>query len=168
MAKPTGDARCPSPDALWQEAVRGVVLLPRRRPPALPPAAPAVASVKSASPQRQRSEDDRSSGIDRRTAQRLQRGLRRIEARLDLHGMTQREAHRALGEFVRASGAAGRRCLLIVTGRGIGAEGPGVLKTAVPRWLDEGELRRQILAVAQAQPRDGGAGALYVLLRRRR
>jgi DNA-nicking Smr family endonuclease len=94
--------------------------------------------------------------------------LRRIEARLDLHGMTQPEAHRALAEFIGASSAAGRRCLLVVTGRGLGADGPGILKGAVPGWLDKGEFRRQILAVAPAQPRHGGAGALYVLLRRRR
>jgi DNA-nicking Smr family endonuclease len=109
---------------------------------------------------------DRSSGIDRATAQRFRRGLRAIEARLDLHGMTQAEAHHALGEFVRAASAAGRRTLLVITGRG--TDRPGILKDAVPRWLDQGELRRQVLAVAAAKPQHGGAGALYVLLRRQR
>jgi DNA-nicking Smr family endonuclease len=106
-------------------------------------------------------------GIDRASALRLKRGLRAIEGRLDLHGMTQREAHRALCEFVTASRAAGRRCLLVVTGRGLGSDGPGILQRAVPRWLAEDVLRDEILAIAPAQPRHGGAGALYVLLRRR-
>ena len=62
----------------------------------------------------------------------------------------------------------GRRCVLVITGRGLGPDGPGVLKRAVPRWLAEAGLRRRILAVAAAQPRHGGAGALYLLLRRQR
>ncbi len=110
----------------------------------------------------------RFAGIDRANAERLKRGLHAIEARLDLHGMTQTEAHRELIEFVTASYQAGRRCVLIITGRGLGPDGPGVLKTAVPRWLEEVGLRRRILAVAAAQPRHGGAGALYLLLRRQR
>jgi DNA-nicking Smr family endonuclease len=111
---------------------------------------------------------DRFAGIDRANAERLKRGLHAIEARLDLHGMTQAEAHRELIDFVAASHQAGRRCVLIITGRGLGPDGPGVLKSAVPRWLEQAGLRRRILAVAAAQPRHGGAGALYLLLRRQR
>ncbi len=135
----------PAPDAAAE----------RRAPPALPPAPPAPAL-------------DRFAGIDRANAERLRRGRRPIEARLDLHGMTQAEAHRALAVFVEASWAAERRCVLVITGRGLGLSGPGVLKAAAPRWLEEAALRRHILAIAPAQPRDGGAGALYLLLRRRR
>jgi len=109
---------------------------------------------------------DRFAGIDRANAERLKRGLHRIEARLDLHGMTQGEAHRALSGFVEASRASGRRCVLVITGRGLGQSGPGVLKSSVPRWLEEPELRRQILATAPAQPHHGGPGAIYLLLRR--
>jgi len=111
---------------------------------------------------------DRFSGIDRANSERLQRGLHPIEGRLDLHGMTQAEAHRALAGFIHQSRDAGRRCVIVITGRGFGPTGPGILKLAVPRWLEEAELRRHILAVAPAQPRDGGAGALYLLLRRHR
>ncbi len=82
--------------------------------------------------------------------------------------MTQAEAHRELIDFVVASHRGGRRCVLVITGRGLGPDGPGVLKSAVPRWLEEAGLRRRILAVAAAQPRHGGAGALYLLLRRQR
>ncbi|MGH7045736.1 MAG: Smr/MutS family protein [Stellaceae bacterium] len=107
-------------------------------------------------------------GIDRANAERLKRGLHPIEARLDLHGRTQAEAHRELAEFVDAAYRAGRRCVLIITGRGLGPNGPGVLKRAVPRWLAQPGLRRHVLAIAAAQPRHGGAGALYLLLRRQR
>ena len=111
---------------------------------------------------------DHFAGIDRANAERLKRGLHPIEGRLDLHGMTQAEAHHALAGFIHRSRDAGKRCVLVITGRGFGPAGPGVIKRAVPRWLEEAELRRQILAIAPAQPRDGGAGALYVLLRRHR
>jgi DNA-nicking Smr family endonuclease len=107
---------------------------------------------------------DRLAGIDRATAERLKRGRRRIEARLDLHGMTQDEAHGALLGFIRNSRAVGRRCVLVITGRG--SFGGGVLRAAVPRWFEEAEFRPHLLATAPAQPRDGGAGALYVMLRR--
>ena len=110
---------------------------------------------------------DRFAGIDRANAERLKRGLHRIEARLDLHGMTQAEAHGALSAFIAASRTAGRRCVLVITGRGLGQSGPGVLKGSVPRWLEEPELRRHILAIAPAQPQHGGPGASYLLLRRR-
>jgi len=111
---------------------------------------------------------DRFAGIDRASAERLKRGLHKIEATLDLHQMTQAEAHRAVSVFIAASHAAGRRCVLVITGRGLGSSGPGVLKKSVPRWLEEPELRRRILAIAPAQPRHGGSGAAYVLLRRAR
>ena len=107
---------------------------------------------------------DRFGGIDRASAERLKRGRRPIEARLDLHGMTQAEAHAALSRFIAGSRAAGRRCVLVITGHG--RISGGVLKQSVPRWLNEPSMRRQLLAIAPAQPQHGGAGALYVLLRR--
>ncbi len=107
---------------------------------------------------------DNFAGVDRATAERLKRGRRAIEARLDLHGMTQAEAHRALFGFVGGARTAGRRCVLVITGHG--RIGGGVLKSAVPRWLHEPELHRHVLAIAPARPQHGGTGALYVLLRR--
>lgn len=100
--------------------------------------------------------------LDRRTAQRLKRGQMPIEARLDLHGMTQAEAHEALARFIARSHAAGLRAVIVITGKS------GVLHGAVPRWLEEGENRACILGSARAQPQHGGAGALYLLLRRQR
>jgi DNA-nicking Smr family endonuclease len=81
--------------------------------------------------------------------------------------MTQEPAHRALTRFIARAYDEGRRGLLIITGKG-SADGTGVLRQAVPRWLAEPACRAMILAVEEAQPKDGGAGALYVLLRRRR
>ena len=102
-------------------------------------------------------------GIDRRTNDRLRRGKLPIEGRLDLHGHSQDSAHRALDAFIDASYAQGKRCVLIVTGKG-----KGILQSAVPRWLNEAALRPKVLSIEFAQQKDGGTGALYVLLRRHR
>jgi DNA-nicking Smr family endonuclease len=100
--------------------------------------------------------------LDRRSAQRLKRGQMTIEARLDLHGLTQDEAHRALDRFIARAVSAKQRNLLVITGKS------GVLHGAVPLWLAQGDNRARILALARAHVAHGGAGALYVLLRRQR
>ena len=105
--------------------------------------------------------------IDRRSWERLKRGQITIERKLDLHGRTQSEAHDALDRFLAMAAATGLRCVLVVTGKG-GAEGRGVLRQMVPRWLGEPGNREKVLTYMPAQPRHGGDGALYVLLRRRR
>jgi len=107
-------------------------------------------------------------GIDRRTAERLRKGEIAIERRIDLHGMTQDDAHAALDRFVRQAWKDGKRMLLVITGKGSVAEGGGVLRRQVPRWLAVGEHAARLLRLEPAQPRHGGAGALYVLLRRQR
>ena len=111
-------------------------------------------------------------GVDRRTAERLRRGKMPIEARLDLHGHTLAEGHRAVTAFVAQSFAAGRRCVLIITGKGNrqadGRRAPGVLKAALPDWLSDPPSADKVLTFSAAQPADGGGGAYYVLLRRRR
>jgi DNA-nicking Smr family endonuclease len=167
--------------ALWRRVARDVAPLPGR---SLPPdrrhrdgtpgnagGTPAVPTKSAATPAKPPQSPapappalDQFAGVDRATAERLRRGRRVIEARLDLHGMTQAEAHRELAGFVAGSRAAGRRCVLVITGHGR-ASG-GILKGAVPRWLNEPELRRHVLAIAPARPQHGGHGALYVLLRR--
>jgi DNA-nicking Smr family endonuclease len=105
-------------------------------------------------------------GLDRRSWLRLKRGQVAIEQTLDLHGRTQADAHGALGAFLAAAQAAGCRCVLVVTGKGL--ESGGTLRHMVPRWLNEGANRERIVAFCPAQARHGGSGALYVLLRRRR
>ncbi len=159
--------------ALWRRAVREVkplaprpeappVTAPRRKKPEVSPA-PAAAQQTALLPPLTL---DRPHGYDRANAERLKRGRHPVDARLDLHGMTQDEAHRALAAFIRGARAAGKRCVLVITGRG--KIGGGVLRAAVPRWLAEPEFRPHLLAIATAQPRDGGVGALYVMLRRTR
>ncbi len=161
-------ARANSDATLWQQATQDVKpLAPHKQPAAkplaeLPPPMPRTPSPGGAPSQAPTL--NRFAGIDRANAERLKRGQHKIEARLDLHGMTQDEAHRVLLGFIRAARAAGKRCVLVITGRG--RLGGGVLKAAVPRWFDEADFRPHLLAVASAQPRDGGAGALYVMLRR--
>ena len=129
------------------------------------PAATAAPSQNSKVPTLQHGD---TSGLDRRTGQRFKRGQLPVEARLDLHGMTQTEAHRALGAFLSGQQTAGRRCVIVVTGKGVGKEGGGVLRNAVPRWLNEAPNRGKVLAFEYARQKDGGVGALYVLLKRRR
>ena len=110
-----------------------------------------------------------SPGVDKRTALRLKRGQLAIEGRIDLHGMTQDKAHRALEGFLTASQAAGKRCVLVITGKGLRPTGEtGVLRNLVPRWMNAPAIRGRVLGFSTAQPRDGGTGALYVLLKRKR
>ena len=115
-------------------------------------------------------------GIDRRTAERLRKGQIPIEGRLDLHGLNQVEAQVAVKGFIQASVARGVRCVLIITGKGVGADGrldplvrgEGVLRQKLPEWLNEPDIRGHILKTAVARPQHGGDGAMYVLLRRKR
>ncbi len=160
--------------ALWRAATRDVAPLAETVPaaPAIeaPRPMPRTARPRPAAPVPKRLPDlgqGAPPGLDRRSAERLRGGELHIEARLDLHGMTQAEAHRALDAFLARAQEAGRRCVLVITGKG-GVERAGVLRAAVPRWLNEAPNRARLLAYAPAQPKHGGAGALYLLLRRRR
>ena len=105
-------------------------------------------------------------GIDGGTQKRLFRGDVTIDARLDLHGFNAAQAQRKLTQFLGQARLSGYRCILVITGKG--ARGEGVLRHAVPDWLKRPPLSDLVLAIEQAKPRDGGACALYVLLRRQR
>ncbi len=105
-------------------------------------------------------------GIDGTTSKKLKRGQLPVEASLDLHGMTQEEAFAALGRCLAQAALRGLRVVLVVTGKGRETEG-GILKKALPRWLNLPEFRPHILAFTQAAPAQGGAGAVVVLLKRR-
>lgn len=105
--------------------------------------------------------------IDRRTAQRFTRGEMAVDGRIDLHGLTLDQAHAALTAFVRGAHARGARCVVVVTGKGKG-DSIGKIRNETPHWLNQTPLRPLILAVSEARHRDGGVGALYVLLKRKR
>ncbi len=110
-------------------------------------------------------------GVDKKTQQKMRRGRIEIEGRLDLHGMYREEAFTALEQFLARSQAAGKKCVLVVTGKGTRPDGPageriGVLRRAVPGWLNRAGLRERIRSFREAAPNHGGSGALYVLLRR--
>ena len=184
--------------ALWQHVTRDAKPLAKREPPParpgppeVPPEVPPVKSEpetkKEAKPARvpprpRRTapgkpaepaiEHGRAAGVDRRRAERLRRGRLPVEARLDLHGYTQDQAHSALDHFLGESQARGLRCVLIITGKGTTTENAlgagGVLRAQLPRWLNEPDNRARVLAFDYAQPKHGGLGALYVLLRRKK
>ena len=105
-------------------------------------------------------------GTQRRLLVHLRRGRYAIQGHLDLHGLTVTQAKAACDEFLAASSKQGRRCLRIVHGKGLrSARGHGVIKAVVSGWLAR---RDDVVAYCSAPPHDGGTGALYVLLRRRR
>jgi DNA-nicking Smr family endonuclease len=108
-------------------------------------------------------------GLDPRLIVRLRRGEFAVEAYLDLHGMTQPDGKLALQEFILSAVRKGHRTVLVVPGRGLGSPGGRpVLKHAAVQWLSHGSLSGYVLGFVTARPTDGGAGALYVLLRRDR
>jgi DNA-nicking Smr family endonuclease len=168
--------------ALWQKAMADVKPLRRRRPrkrragSAEPPqAAPSNAATTTrpaapvqpppaklaATPRAQPG-----TGIDRATLARLKRGDIPISGRLDLHGMTQADAHAALDGFIGRAASAGKRLLLVITGKG--SDGDGVLRRMLPRWINSGPHAARVLRIEAAHARHGGGGAWYVYLRRDR
>ena len=111
--------------------------------------------------------------MDAKAYGRMKKGKLKPEARVDLHGMTQAEAHGALTEFILTSRARGRRLVLVITGKGRVRDDlapmparDGLLRHQVPRWLTLAPLAGVVLQVAPAHQRHGGAGAYYVYLRK--
>lgn len=179
-----GRVRRPTQDelALWRQVIRDVV---PARPEAVQPAAPPAAAEAAPAPPKAAGADQAERArrpapaprrgtqrldpagpvdLDRRSWQRLRRGQYPVDARLDLHGLTQAQAHDALAAFLALAQGRGNRCVLVITGRGSGRG--GTLRSMTPRWLDESPNRLRVLAYATAQLRHGGDGAIYVLLRR--
>jgi len=91
-----------------------------------------------------------------------------VEARLDLHGLKQDEAHIALCRFLTKSYNVGHRCVLVITGKGALSQGGGVLRKMLPLWLNESKNRNFVLSFTYSTPADGGTGAVYILLKRKR
>jgi DNA-nicking Smr family endonuclease len=106
-------------------------------------------------------------GLDRRILKRLKKGDYALQGHVDLHGMTKEEARAAVDQFITESRAHGRRCVLIIHGRGHNSKDQiPILKERVKTWLERGRLARSVLAFCTARPCDGGQGAVYVLLRK--
>jgi len=113
--------------------------------------------------------------LEKRLRRSLARGRSAIDGSIDLHGMTQSRAHEALRGFLAAAQARGDRLVIVVTGTGVGRaagqrssmmDEPGVLRRSVPHWLHAPDLRAIVLGFEEAGRAHGGAGALYVRLRR--
>ncbi|OHC75594.1 MAG: hypothetical protein A3G18_00065 [Rhodospirillales bacterium RIFCSPLOWO2_12_FULL_58_28] len=166
----------PEDDDLWQRVTAGVkplcgrkkavtadvAAIKRTKPPCVSPA------IIKLPPNPPAPGGDAPPAADWRTARRLKKGKTSIEARVDLHGMTQHQAHGALADFIAKSYDSGRRCVLVITGKGRGGLSAGVLRSGVPRWLNQSPNREKIISLTQAASRDGGDGALYVLLKKKR
>jgi DNA-nicking Smr family endonuclease len=171
---------------LWQGIARSIK--PLRRASAKKIAAPPVPAATPRPPAKQRTEKRAAAApprapqppppppqkpiapLDRRTKQKLARGREAIDARLDLHGMTQAEAHTALARFLRRAQADGCKFVLVVTGKGVRGSGEtrGVLRRQVPQWLALAEFRELVIGFEAAHVGHGGEGALYVRVRRPR
>jgi DNA-nicking Smr family endonuclease len=105
--------------------------------------------------------------LGRRAKQRVARGKEPIDGRLDLHGLTQREAHGTLLRFLNAASLRGARLVLVITGKGgVGQGERGILKRQVPQWLALPEFREWVVGFEDAHIAHGGEGALYVRIRR--
>ena len=161
----SGEA-CEDDLELWRGVVHDVRPLPGRRtpPPAKLKRAEGTASsstagpisTPAAAPTVPSPAGSGIPGLDKRSAQRLRRGQMAIEARLDLHGVTQKEAHVMLCGFLARAQDTAKRCVLVITGKGLGRAEGGVLRKMVPRWLEQPPLRDRVLAVTPAQAQHGG------------
>jgi DNA-nicking Smr family endonuclease len=166
---------------LWQGVTRSIV--PRRRPvrpdAAEPVAAPTAAKrqqksqhkpspIAAAQPAVRPASPPALAPLGRRLRKRVGRGTQSIDGRLDLHGLTQAQAHHALAGFLRTAQARGAGIVLVITGKGDPHGERGVLKRQVPMWLRLPELRGMIVGFESAGIGHGGEGALYVRLRKAR
>ena len=107
-------------------------------------------------------------GFSRKLMKKLKKGEFPVQDHIDLHGLTKQGAEAKVKDFLLLSHKLGRRCVLIVHGRGLNSpDSFPVLKERLPIWLNRGPVKKIVLAFATARPYDGGAGAVYVLLRKR-
>ena len=142
-----------APVASPVESKKPAIVRPQDVPPKPPTALPSLSVGKV-------------SDMDRRAARRLKRGELPVDGRIDLHNLTLEQAHDALTGFIRGAYGRGARCVVVVTGKG--KSGEGKIRREAPHWLNQAALRPLVLAVTEARTHDGGSGAFYVLLKRRR
>ena len=169
---------------LWERVAKSLKPLGRRKPAAAPQPSKAPAQQPVKTSPRQASVKTlpraapvaRGEALDRETARKLERGRLAIDARVDLHGMRQRDAHAALRRFLKSAQHKGNRHVLVITGKGADPDSRrsfyedderGVLRQAVPHWLAAPDLAAVVVSYSEAPRRLGGEGALYVRLRRK-
>jgi DNA-nicking Smr family endonuclease len=156
---------------LWATITRAIAPLRAADPSTSPEERPEPpAAVPADAPKPREKPVPSLAGLDRRLRQRLVRGRAELDGRIDLHGLTQAEAHDALVRFLRSRRAEGARIVLVITGkgtRGVDVD-RGVLRRQVPLWLRSPQLREAVLGFEPAGRLHGGEGAFYVLLRRAR
>ncbi len=168
---------------LWDQVRRTATPLRPEPPPEPAPAVPAEPPARAAAAQKPPAAAPKPvakpkpvappppGGFDRKTMARLSRGAVAIDARIDLHGMTQDAAHRRLLGFLEAARGEGAKIVLVITGKGAPDAvdgGRGVLRRAVPEWFRSPPFRLLVSGYENAGRRHGGDGALYVRLRRKR
>jgi DNA-nicking Smr family endonuclease len=108
-------------------------------------------------------------GFDRKLMQKIKKGQFPVQDYVDLHGLTKHEAEIRIRDFLIQSHRLGLRCVLVVHGRGLNSQDNiPVLKERLPVWLNRGPAKKIVLAFSTARPYDGGTGAIYVLLRKRK
>ena len=127
----------------------------------------AAASARPATTPAKRQAQTQPTALDRPTRDKLSAGKLPIEGRVDLHGLTQQQAHALLLSFLSRAHAGGVRYVLVITGKGSSSGGEGVLRRAVPGWLATPAFRGLVSSHDLAARNHGGEGALYIRLRRR-
>jgi DNA-nicking Smr family endonuclease len=163
--------------ALWDTVTRAIAPLRKRKrkreepaPPVVPAVKPARAAMPPPATPPKANTPPPLVPLGRRMRAKLARGSESIDDRIDLHGMTQADAYAALAHFLRRAQHRGARVVLVITGKGARTGDAfserGVLKRQVPMWLESSELRGHVIGFESAGAGHGGAGALYVRLRR--
>ena len=154
-------------DDIWQRYAKGVkkIKAPKRSAKTKPPAPQRAARQALPLPMHKATVKPVAlpAHLDRQVEKNLRTGMIGIEARIDLHGLTQAQAFDRLARFMAAQVKLGHRRLLVITGKGSGGE--GVLRKSLPDWLQNLPEAAALLALRPAAPKHGGDGAFYVLLR---
>ena len=174
------EAKTPEDVEAWFEEVENIVTIkqPEEKPQApliLKPVEPSLSEEGLYNANSfQFLEVGNTDNIDGNTAEKFRKGQLQIEAKLDLHGLKEKEAFESVKNFILNAYMQKKRCVLIITGKGIKKdndpwyETKGVIREALPSWLNHPEIRPFILSMTSAKIEDGGSGAMYVLLKRQR
>ncbi len=166
----------PEETTLWAAVAATVRLAPGRAPPPLPePAPPTAPAARAPTPTSVATRPKAQpkphqpyaapETIEPQRKRRIVRGRDEIAGRLDLHGLDQERARRALHDFLLRAHADGARAVLVITGKG--RMGDGVLRRRAPEWLADPALRPIIAGLSQADRHHGGEGAFYIALKRK-